>query len=92
MEPNLGQALHLMNGETVHAKVKQGGIVKRMLGAKKSSPEIVSDLYLRCLSRRPNDDELKAIESQLAGDANPQAVLEDLFWALLNSREFIFNH
>jgi Protein of unknown function (DUF1549)/Protein of unknown function (DUF1553)/Bacterial Ig-like domain (group 2) len=92
MEPNLGQALHLMNGESVHAKVKDGGVVKRLLDEKKSPPEIVSELYLRCLSRRPTEDEAKAIEAQVAAEKNPQAALEDVFWALLNSREFLFNH
>ena len=92
MEPNLGQALHLMNGENAHSKVKDGGVVKRMLDDKKTPTEVVSDLYLRCLSRRPDESELKAIETQLAADSNKQAVLEDVFWALLNSREFLFNH
>ncbi len=92
MEPNLGQALHLMNGESVHAKVKDGGVVKRLLDEKKSPAEIVSELYLRCLSRRPTEDELKQIDTQLAAEKNSQAALEDVFWALLNSREFLFNH
>jgi hypothetical protein len=91
MEPNLGQALHLMNGESVHVKVKDGGVVKRLLDEKKPPAEIVSELYLRCLSRRPTEDEAKTIETQLAGK-DPQAALEDVFWALLNSREFLFNH
>lgn len=92
MEPSLGQALHLMNGENSHIKVRDGGVVKRMLDAKKTPPEIVSELYLRCLSRKPTDEERKSIETQLAGDTNVQLALEDLFWALLNSREFLFNH
>ena len=92
MEPNLGQALHLMNGENVHAKVQQGGVVKQLLDEKKSPPEIVSDLYLRCLSRQPSANELKSIESQIAEAKNPRPALEDVFWALLNSREFLFNH
>jgi Protein of unknown function (DUF1549)/Protein of unknown function (DUF1553)/Bacterial Ig-like domain (group 2) len=92
MEPNLGQALHLMNGESVHAKVKEGGVVKRLLDEKKSPSDVVSELYLRCLSRRPIEDELKTIETQLAAEKNPQPALEDVFWALLNSREFLFNH
>ncbi len=92
MEPNLGQALHLMNGENVHAKVRDGGVVKRLLDEKKPPPEIVVELYLRCFSRRPTEEEMKAIETQVAADKNPQAALEDVFWALLNSREFLFNH
>ena len=81
-----------MNGESVHAKVKDGGVVKRLLDSNKTPTEIASELYLRCLSRRPTEDELKAIETQLAAEKNMQAGLEDVFWALLNSREFLFNH
>ena len=92
MEPNLGQALHLMSGENSHAKVRDGGAVKRMLDAKKTPAEIVTELYLRCVSRKPTDEELKSVEAQLAGEKNMQLALEDLFWALLNSREFLFNH
>jgi hypothetical protein len=92
MEPNLGQALHLMNGENVHEKIKQGGVVAKLLEAKKTPPQVVDELYLRCLSRKPTDQEAAAINEQLAGVAEPRAVLEDVFWALLNSREFVFNH
>jgi hypothetical protein len=92
MEPNLGQALHLMNGENVHAKVKEGGVVKRLLDEKKTPPQVVNELYLRSLSRKPTDEETKAIETQLAGVKDPRPALEDVFWALLNSREFLFNH
>lgn len=92
MEPNLGQALHLMNGENVHAKVKEGGVVKRLLDEKKTPPQVINELYLRSVSRKPTEDEHKAIESQLAGVKDPGPPLEDVFWALLNSREFLFNH
>ena len=92
MEPNLGQALHLMNGENSHAKVRDGGVVKRLIDAKKTTTEIVNDLYLRTVSRKATDEEMKAILDQLTTEKNPQAALEDVFWALLNSREFLFNH
>ncbi len=92
MEPNLGQALHLINGENVHAKVQQGGVVKHLLAEKETPPQVVTDLYLRCLSRQPSANELKSIESQIAEAKDPRPTLEDVFWALLNSREFLFNH
>jgi hypothetical protein len=92
MEPNLGQALHLINGENVHAKVKNGGVVKRLLDEGMTPQQAVSELYLRCLSRPPTDEESKAIDEQLAASNEPRGALEDVFWALLNSREFIFNH
>ena len=92
MEPNLGQALHLMNGENVHAKVKEGAVVKHLLDEKKSPPQVISNLYLRCLSRPPTGDETKAVVAQLIGAKDQRLALEDVFWALLNSREFLFNH
>jgi hypothetical protein len=92
MEPNLGQALHLINGENAHEKIKQGGVVAKLLEAGKNPPQAVDELYLRCLSRKPTAEETAALNEQLAGVADPKSVLEDVFWALLNSREFVFNH
>lgn len=92
MEPNLGQALHLINGENVHGKIKEGGVVKRLLSEGHTPQQVVNELYLRCLSRVPTEQESKAIEEQLAGVADPAAAHEDVFWALLNSQEFVFNH
>jgi hypothetical protein len=92
MEPNLGQALHLINGENCHIKIKDGGVVKRLMDEGKTPPQVVSELYLRCLSRPPTEEESKAIEEQLAGAADARGAVDDVFWALLNSREFLFNH
>jgi uncharacterized protein YjdB len=92
MEPNLGQALHLINGENVHEKIKQGGVVAKLLETGKNPQQAVDELYLRCLSRKPTAEETAELSEQLAGVTEPKAVLEDVFWALLNSREFVFNH
>lgn len=103
MEPNLSQALHLLNGETVHQRIKQGGVVAELIGQGRSPAEIVDKLYVTCLSRRPTDAERARLLDQLPPvdptrpDAKPddaalRAALEDVFWAILNSREFMFNH
>lgn len=91
-EPNLSQALHLINGATVQHKIKQGRIIQDMRQANKSPGEIVDHLYIRCLSRLPSSAERAAIEEELSGKDRPQMVLRDVFWALLNSKEFLFNH
>jgi hypothetical protein len=94
MEPTLSQALHLINGDTVNAKIKQGGVIRRLLDTKKLPEERIIDLYIRSLSRKPTHEELAALLPTMADpDRNKQTqAMEDLFWALLNSREFLFNH
>jgi len=92
MEPNLSQALHLLNGDTVAQKIQAGGLIERRLGEKKPSQEIIDELYLRALSRKPTELERKKFDAVLAADPDQKKTIEDIFWALLNSREFIFNH
>jgi hypothetical protein len=96
MEPNLSQALHLLNGETVSVRIDQGGVVKKLMGEKKTPEQIVENLYIRCLSRKPTAEEIKQLNAQIAAvgaePAQIEAVLNDVFWAILNSKEYMFNH
>ena len=93
MEPTLSQALHLMNGDAVNDRIKQGRVVAKLIAEKKTDREIVEDLYLRVFGRMPKDKEWSAIQQTLAGAPDQrQAALEDTFWALMNSKEFYFNH
>ncbi len=92
MEPTLSQALHLMNGDTVNQKMVQGGLLKGMLNAKIPPMEIVDQLYVMCLTRHPTDAEKERLKPLFAEGANVEHALEDVYWALLNSREFLFNH
>jgi len=92
MDPNLSQALHLINGNTVQSKIRDGGLLKKQLDAGVEPIEIAKDLYVRCLARQPSEQELKDITEFLASAGEPLPALEDVFWALLNSQEFIFNH
>ncbi|MBI5395177.1 MAG: DUF1549 domain-containing protein [Verrucomicrobia bacterium] len=91
MEPSLSQALHLLNGETVNSKVNEGGLVKRLLKEGKTPPQVIEEIYLRCFSRPPTAKELTKLEGYLK-EGTPQEVLNDVFWAVLNSKEFVFNH
>ena len=91
-DPSLSQALHLLNGESVHQKVLQGGVVKTLLAEQKTPEQIIETLYVRALGRKPTPEEQTELAQQVAAAANPQQGLEDVFWAILNSREFVFNH
>jgi len=90
--PTLSQALHLLNGETTGGKIKEGNLVGRLLDSASSSEQVARELYVRCLTRQPTDAELKSIDVKLSDYPNPREGLEDLYWAILNSNEFVFNH
>lgn len=95
MEPNLSQALHLLNGDTTQQRIREGKLVETMMKGKKSPQEIITTLYLTVLSRPPSDMEMEKLSAAVAEEKEPEKtreVLEDVFWALLNSKEFIFNH
>lgn len=94
MEPTLSQALHLMNGDAVNESIKRGRVVQTMIQAKKTDREIVEELYLKVFGRMPLDKEWTTIQQTLTATApeQRQQALEDVFWALMNSKEFYFNH
>jgi hypothetical protein len=87
----LAAALHLINGPTINEKLR-GGIVRHLLERRASDRELVEELYLRALARPPRPEERETWERDLAAADNRQEAVEDLLWALLNSREFAFNH
>ena len=66
--------------------------LKKMLDAKQTPEQIIDELSIRAFVRRPTDKEKQELVAIVAADPNPQQALEDCFWAILNSREFVFNH
>jgi len=92
VDPNLSQALHLLNGDTVQNKIEQGGLVRTLLQRGETPDQVISELYLRCLGRRPTSDESAKLQTFFKPGAGSEQVLNDVFWSLLNSKEFVFNH
>jgi hypothetical protein len=66
--------------------------VPRLLAEKGNPIAVAEALYVRCLSRALAPDETGRIEPRLSAAVDKEKALEDLFWALLNSNEFLFNH
>src|SRR4029077_12012732 len=92
MEPTLSQALHLLNGDTSNSKIQQGGVIAAMINEKLPPEQVIERLYVRCLSRKPLPVELEALKPLFVEGSDVKRSLDDIFWALLNSREFLFNH
>ena len=93
MEPTLSQALHLLNGDTVNDKIKQGGLIPKLHGHQEvprgADHRALHPLLCRESRPRPSSPSSSPI---LDAEQGPAQALEDIFWALLNSREFLFNH
>jgi hypothetical protein len=87
----LAQALHLINGPLVNGKLR-GGTVAGLLARNAGHDEIVEELYLRAFSRFPDPGERTTWTDVLRRADDRAEAVEDLVWALLNSREFAFNH
>jgi hypothetical protein len=85
------QALTLMNSPFVNRRVRAegGSLVERLIKSSQSNEEIVEQLYLSTLSRRPEPGERELAVSWLAQD---RSAAEDLHWALLNKLDFILNY
>ena len=92
-ESNLSQALQMINGPTVHNKLRaENGRIHQMVKASKTDDEIISTLYLAALARNPVEAELNAARKHIAGSSDRLLALEDVGWAILNSKEFLFQH
>ena len=92
-KPSMVQVLHLSNGSALNDKLRsEKGRVSELLA--KENSEIIDDIYMLCFSRKPGEDQRKRITGLLAETPAEQkrAVVEDLFWALMTSREFLFQH
>jgi Protein of unknown function (DUF1553)/Protein of unknown function (DUF1549) len=87
------QLLHLQNGESIQRRLQSAdGRLGRLLAAKASDDAITDELFLATLSRPPSEVERSKVRAALADDSDRVAVFRDLFWALVNAKEFAFNH
>ncbi|MBM4049065.1 MAG: DUF1553 domain-containing protein, partial [Planctomycetes bacterium] len=92
-DTSMQQALQLINASDLTGKIARSPRLQRLLKDRKSDAEIADELYLAALSRPPSAGEAQKVTAHLAKDekARRQAA-EDLMWALLNTKEFLFNH
>ena len=95
-QPNMAQAMHLISGDTIQDKITaEGGTLDRwMADASLSDAEVVSRLFRATLVRPPAEAELSLALAPIRseGPAARRRAFEDTLWAILNSKEFLFNH
>ena len=76
------------------AKIRhREGTTRLLADSPMTKDQIIEHLYLSCFSRFPNENELNLMRTAFADPGvSRQEAVEDIIWALLNSREFVFNH
>jgi len=90
-DPSLAQALHTLNGDVLALKLRDAQSRPTRLNAAGLPPdEIVAELYLAALSRLPSEAELTTSRELLSEAKSPGEYYQDLLWALMNSKQFLF--
>jgi hypothetical protein len=92
-DSNLAQALQLINGPTINDKLRNpNNRLGKLLADKKSETEILNALYLAALARPATDAERAPALSHVAKGMDKRKAWEDVLWAIMNTREFLFRH
>ena len=90
---SIPQALLLMNSQPLSIAIdgnRRFTALGQLLAANKSNREVAEQLYLRALARSPTADEMKTCLDHVQSSDNREEGFEDVFWALLNSVEFVY--
>jgi hypothetical protein len=94
-EPSMAQALHIANGDTLNEKLTaKENSIQRLLARNLPPEKMIEEAWLSSVSRYPTAAEATRLLKVLkdADENDRRAVVEDIFWSLLSSREFLFNH
>jgi hypothetical protein len=94
-EANLAQSLHLLNSGEIQGKLTSGAGRAAVFAtdATKPAEAKIRELYLLAFSREPSADETAIAVAHIEKNkAEPKRAFEDIVWALLNTKEFLFNH
>jgi len=94
-DPNITQVLHMINGETLQRKLvsAEGNLVRWREELTGRDAELVDRVFLAILTRRPTAEEREAILANFTrSPLEGESVTQDMAWALLNSKEFLYIH
>lgn len=94
-DANLAQSLHLLNSKEVQEKISknEARAAKLATETERSHEERMTELYQVVFARSPRPDEMEVAVSYISRhQENPRIAYEDILWALINTKEFLFNH
>jgi hypothetical protein len=92
-DSNLAQALQLINGPTINEKNRNpNNRIGKLLAKKLTDRDILNNLYLAAFARQPNEAEVKAALDHVTRSADKRKAWEDVQWAVINAKEFLFRH
>ncbi len=96
-QPDMAQTMHLIGGDTIQRKIAapSSDLERWLKDASLSDDRILERIFLRAWARYPRDAERAAIRAALgeaASAAHRRAVFQDLLWAIVNSKAFLYNH
>lgn len=94
-QPSMVQVLHISNGDTLNQKLQAAGNrIEQLLSAGTPNDKLIEEAYLSALARYPTEEEKAQLLAVLAEPSQEERKLlvEDLFWGILSSKEFLFNH
>jgi hypothetical protein len=90
---NLAQSLHLLNAGDLKAKLSTGGaLADRLSQSPEPLPARIEKIYQAAFARPPRNVEIELITESLNKDKPTKVEFEDVLWAIINSKEFLFNH
>ncbi len=90
--PVSAQSLHLLNSSHIQLKLERGGRLKSVFSSRRKPAEIVYELYMTILSRRPTQEELETVGDYVQSTGSRGAAAIDIAWSLINSTEFLYRH
>jgi hypothetical protein len=92
-DSNLGMAIELFNGPTIHNKLRDSkNRFRSAIAAGESTETVLREMYLAAVCRPPSEVELQAALEHCRKREQVADGLEDVCWALLNTDEFLFQH
>ncbi|HEX4122356.1 MAG TPA: DUF1549 and DUF1553 domain-containing protein [Verrucomicrobiae bacterium] len=92
-DPSMTQVLDLSNGDTINKKLRARDCrISRWMQSSATPDQIIEHAYLSAFSRFPTKDERAKLAKIIQASPDRRAAVEDMYWAILSSKEFLFNH